>query len=223
MTNNKNFQLLSGFLLIFLLTIVTISGITAQAAVTGTNAQDGKAGPIAPSGFEGFLKLSGVDGEITDPKYLKQISVVSFEQGVTTTGSANLGGGAGAGKAQFSNIRFRKWVDSASIPLMLDSASGKHLSQAVFSFSRPGSSDFYKVTLSDVTVVSVKQVVATTQQGPLSFDQLDLSTDHSGMLEEVTLSYNKIQWAYVPTTSDGKGAIPTPITGGWNIPANQPN
>src|SRR5262249_3166435 len=79
--------------------------------------------------------------------------------------------------------------------------------------------DFYLVTLADTLVTHIAQRAGTGAQYPLSFDTLISGADTVGFLDEVTLSYSKIQWEYHPVSATG---APGPVvTGGWDPRLNQ--
>jgi type VI protein secretion system component Hcp len=48
-----------------------------------------------------FIKIDTVDGEAQDSKHKKAIDVLSWSWGLSNSGSAHVGGGAGAGKVMF--------------------------------------------------------------------------------------------------------------------------
>ena len=126
----------------------------------------------------------------------------------------------GAGKATFSGVRFRKLLDTASIPIALACASGLHIQSARVAFRRPSPPlDFYVVTLEDVVVTHVGQCATTGIQSPLAFEALGKSPAGAALLEEVTLHFGKIRWEYRP--GGRKGQAPPPIIGGWDVKANR--
>ncbi len=69
---------------------------------------------------------------------------------------------------------------------MLVAATGQHSPEATFTIRRPNG-EVLTVTIWDVLITSVKEYVPDV-----------LSAQQSGLppLEEVTLNYAKIQWAY---------------------------
>jgi type VI secretion system secreted protein Hcp len=148
--------------------------------------------------------------------------VLSYEQSVSHPAPPGGAGGAGAGRAIFSGVRFRKPIDKGSVSLLLACASGKHIIEGLFTFRRigPPAVEFYKVKLSDVMVTGMVQTAGTGTQYPLSFTTLDAGTDSAGFLDEVTLDYSKIQWEYQPVGPDGK-PLGSPATGGWDLKANK--
>ena len=170
------------------------------------------------AGFDIFLKLDGIDGESTTKGHEKEIEVVSFDQSIDSTIPTGGGAGGGAGKATFSGVRFRKQLDSASMPIALACASGLHIASARFAFRR-APSDFYVVTLEDVVVTHAGQCATTDAQSPLAFETLAKSPTGAALLEAVTLHFGKIRWEYRPIGPKGTG-LP-PITGGWDVTANR--
>jgi type VI protein secretion system component Hcp len=117
-------------------------------------------------------------------------------------------------------VRFRKPLDKGSVPLLLAGASGSHIRDARFTFRRAGAAlDFYKVTLDEVLVTHVVQRAGAGAQYPLSFDTLTTGADSVGFLDEVTLSYAKIQWEYQPISPSG-GPAPV-VMGGWDLKLNK--
>ena len=51
-----------------------------------------------------FLKLNGVDGESKDKTHKKEIDVLSWSWGMANSGTAHVGGGAGAGKVSVQDL-----------------------------------------------------------------------------------------------------------------------
>src|SRR5271155_141355 len=73
-----------------------------------------------------FLKLDGVNGESKDKVHGKEIDVLSWSWGLTNSGSAHVGGGAGSGKVNVQDLCVSKYVDSSSPNLMLACCQGTH-------------------------------------------------------------------------------------------------
>jgi hypothetical protein len=55
-----------------------------------------------------FIKIDTVDGEAQDTKHKKEIDVLSWWWGMSNSGSADVGGGAGAGKVNVDDLTFAK-------------------------------------------------------------------------------------------------------------------
>jgi type VI secretion system secreted protein Hcp len=171
--------------------------------------------------FDIFLKLDGIEGASTTKGHEKEIEVLSYDQSIdATVAGGHGGGGGGAGKATFSDVRIRKLLDTASIPISLACASGLHIASARVAFRRPGSRpfDFYVVTLEDVVVTHAGQCATTGTQLPLAFETLAKSPAGAALLEEVTLHFARLRWQYRGIGPRGTG-LP-PFTGGWDVKAN---
>jgi type VI secretion system secreted protein Hcp len=170
--------------------------------------------------FDIYLKLDGIQGESLVRGHEKETVVLSIEQAIDATVISGVGGGSSVGKTTFSGLRFRKPLDKGSIPIMLACASGKHIKSALFTFRRAGTNhDFYTIGLEDVLVTHTAQRAGDGAQYPLSFDTLSQSTDATDFLEDITLRYGKIRWAYVPIGPNGLAA--PKVTGGWSVATNK--
>src|SRR5262245_20508654 len=124
---------------------------------------------------------------------------------MSNSGSAQTGGGGGAGKVNVQDLSFTKWVDSSSPKLMLACCNGKHYDEAFLTVRKAGEKpvEYIKIKLTEVLVTSV-------------------STGGSGgedrLTENVTLNFAKVNVDYIP--QDDKGAAGTAIPMTWDIAAN---
>ena len=153
-----------------------------------------------------FIKIKGIDGESMDDKHKKEIDVLAWSWGASQSGSAHIGGGAGAGKVNVQDLSFTKYIDSASHALLLACCNGEHIGEAVFVVRKAGKDplEYIKLTLSELIVSSV-------------------STGGSGgedrLTENITLNFGKFKYEYAPQKADGTGDAVK--TAGWDIPANK--
>ena len=153
-----------------------------------------------------YMKIKDIEGESSDDKHKKEIDVLAWSWGVSQSGSAHMGGGAGAGKANVQDLSFTKYIDSGSNALLLGCVSGKHYEEAVLVVRKAGESpvEYLKLTMNDLIITSV-------------------STGGSGgedrLTENVTLNFAKFKYEYVP--QDAKGAGGAAKTAGWDIAANK--
>jgi type VI secretion system secreted protein Hcp len=152
-----------------------------------------------------FMKIAGVDGESKDKVHKKEIDVLAWSWGMSNSGSAHVGGGAGSGKVNVQDLSFTKWVDSASPNLVLACCTGTHYTDATLVVRKAGGTpvEYIKLTMEEVLVSSI-------------------STGGSGgedrLTENVVLNFGKFSLDYVP--QDDKGAAGTAIPAGWDIAAN---
>ncbi|MBV9876260.1 MAG: type VI secretion system tube protein Hcp [Verrucomicrobia bacterium] len=152
-----------------------------------------------------FLKIEGVDGESKDKVHAKEIDILAWSWGMSNSGSAHVGGGAGSGKVNVQDISVTKWIDSASPKLMLACCDGSHYSEVLLTVRKAGGKpvEYVKIKMEEVLISSV-------------------STGGSGgedrLTENVVLNFGKFSLDYVP--QDDKGAAGTAITAAWDIAAN---
>jgi type VI secretion system secreted protein Hcp len=151
---------------------------------------------------DAFFKIETIPGESTDAAHKDEIVVESFAFGASSNVSPATG--MAAGVAKFDALTFTHLTDRASAVLLLAVVRGQALKSAVLSVRKPGStSDYLKITLSDVMVTSVK--VAGGDKEPAR--------------EEVTLRFTKITFEYFATQRDGK-TVPANRMG-WDLAANK--
>jgi type VI secretion system secreted protein Hcp len=152
-----------------------------------------------------FMKIGGLKGEAQDKIHKDEIDVLSWSWGVSNSGSAHVGLGAGTGKASVQDLSFTKWMDKSSTPLMLACCKGQHFPQASLTVRKAGDKpvEYCKIKLEEVIITSV-------------------STGGSGhddrLTEHVTLNFGKVSVDYTP--QDDKGAPATAIPMSWDIAAN---
>lgn len=133
------------------------------------------------------------------------IDVLAWSWGMSQSGSTHMGGGGGAGKANFQDLSFTKYVDSASNALMTALAKGSHLPACKLMVRKAGEGQnkYIFITMNEVIVTSV-------------------STGGSGgedrLTENVTLNFAKVSFAYTP--QDSKGTVAGDKTFTWNIAEN---
>jgi type VI secretion system secreted protein Hcp len=153
-----------------------------------------------------FLKIDGVQGESRDKAHGKEIDVLAWSWGVSNSGSAHQGGGAGAGKVNVRDVSVTKYVDSSSPKLLLNCCEGTHYATALLTIRKAGGTspvEYVKIKMEEVMITSV------STGGTDSKDRLT---------ETVSLNFAKVSLDYTP--QDAKGAPGTVIPFGWNIAQN---
>ncbi len=153
-----------------------------------------------------FLKLDGIKGEAQDSKHKDEIDVLAWSWGLSNSGSSHVGGGSGAGKANFQDLSVTKWVDFSSTFLMSHCATGKHIKEAVLVVRKAGETplEYIKITLNDCIITSV-------------------STGGSGgedrLTENLAINFSKVNVVYVPQGATGAGTGNAPFN--YDIKANK--
>ena len=171
------------------------AGPAGAAGAAGSPGAVGAPGGGSPAGYAvpdavAFLDVDGIKGESQDAKHPQSIDVLAFDHGVTQAAPSG-GSGASSGKAKFRDFSFTHAIDRATPPLFLAAATGKHIKQATLFVRRAGGGGFeyYTVTLNDVLVSSTREHTQTSGAG--------------GPVEDVSLSYAKIQVEYTAQKPDG--------------------
>ncbi len=152
-----------------------------------------------------FIKIGDIKGESADSKHKEKIDVLAWSWGLSNSGSAQIGGGAGSGKVNVLDLSFTKYVDSATPHLLLAGSNGKHYPEANLIVRKAGENpvEYIKIKLTDVLVTSV-------------------STGGSGgedrLTETITLNFAKVALDYTPQSKDGKAGTTIPYS--WDIAGN---
>jgi type VI secretion system secreted protein Hcp len=152
-----------------------------------------------------FIKLDGITGESKDKVHAKEIDVLAWSWGMSNSGSAHVGGGAGCGKVNVQDLTFTKYVDSSSPKLMLNCCNGQHIATGLLTVRKAGGNpvEYIKIKLETVVV----STLATGGSG--SEDRLT---------ENVSLNFAKVSVDYVPQKADGSADTAIPF--GWDIAGN---
>ena len=154
-----------------------------------------------------FIKLEGIDGESADDAHKNEVDVLAWSWGVSQSGSFHESSGGGAGKANFQDVSFTKWVDKASPNLMMYCATGKHIPKATLVCRKAGGEalEYMKIEMTKALVTSV-------------------STGGSGgedrLTENITLNFAEVDVKYQPQSATG-GKEGGEITFGYNISTNK--
>lgn len=152
-----------------------------------------------------FIKIGDIKGESLDKTHKEKIDVLAWSWGMSNSGSAHMGGGAGSGKVNVQDLSITKYIDKSSTDLMLAACSGKHYPEAQLIVRKAGGTpvEYLKIKLTEVLITSV-------------------STGGSGgedrLTENVSLNFAKFTVDYTP--QDEKGAPGKTQTVGWDIAKN---
>jgi type VI secretion system secreted protein Hcp len=152
-----------------------------------------------------FIKIGSLKGEAQDKTHKDEIDVLSWSWGISNSGNAHVGGGAGAGKCNVQDLSFTKYVDKSTPDLMLATCNGKHFDKATLTIRKAGENplEYLQITLEKVLVSS-------------------FSTGGSGgedrLTETVTLNFAKVNVQYKEQTDTGSAA--SPVLMGWDFAQN---
>lgn len=152
-----------------------------------------------------FIKIGTLKGESRDKTHKEEIDVLAWSWGISNSGSAHTGGGAGAGKANVQDLSLTKYIDKSSPDLMLACCNGKHYDSATLVCRKAGEKplEYILITMTEVMVTAV-------------------STGGSGgedrLTENVTLNFAKVKVDYKEQTATGTAGATPSMT--WDIAQN---
>jgi len=156
-----------------------------------------------------FPDAAGIVGESQDKdtKFNKKaIDVLAWSWGMSNSGTAHMGGGAGAGKVNVQDLSVTKYVDKSSPNLMLKCCTGEHITDATLTVRKAGTTPL------EYIVIKLKEVMITS-----------VSTGGSGgedrLTENISLNFAKVEFDYQPQKADGSkdGGV---LDCKWDIAAN---
>jgi type VI secretion system secreted protein Hcp len=152
-----------------------------------------------------FLKLDGIAGESKDKVHSKEIDILSWSWGMSNSGSAHVGGGAGSGKVNVQDVTLSKYIDSSSPKLMLSCCNGTHYNSALLTVRKVGGTplEYIKIKLETVLISGI------STGGSQNEDRLT---------ENLILNFGKVSVDYTPQKDDGSAGTAIPF--GWDIAAN---
>src|SRR5262245_10290117 len=144
-----------------------------------------------------FMKFDGdkFKGESRDKTHAAEIDVLAWSWGMSNSGTAHTGGGAGAGKANVQDLSMTKYVDASSAALMLACCTGEHIPTATLVVRKAGTTpvEYIVVTLTECLITAV-------------------STGGSGgedrLTENVTVNFAKVKFSYTEQDATSKPKTP---------------
>jgi type VI secretion system secreted protein Hcp len=154
-----------------------------------------------------FMDIKDLKGEAVDKdtKMAGKIRVLAWSFGMSNSGSAHLGAGAGSGKCNVQDLSFTKYIEKSSPNLMLACCNGKHYDSAILYVRKAGEKPltYLTITMTDVLISSV-------------------STGGSGgedlLTENVSLNFSKFKVDYIEQKKDGSEGDKPSMS--WDIAEN---
>lgn len=154
-----------------------------------------------------FLKIEGppIKGESLDDKHKDDIDVIAWSWGMTNSGNAQVGGGAGAGKVHVNDLSITKWVDAATPELVLSTCNGQHHATVTLWVRKAGTTpiEYIKIVMTEVIITS------WSTGGVHSDDRL---------VENINFNFREFTLDYIPQKTDGTPDAAKTV--GWNIAGN---
>ncbi len=167
-----------------------------------------------------YLKIKGVDGDVTDEKYVKHIHVLSLSLGGINPSSTKVGvqagSAAGGGKVIMEDVSFMKVCDRSTPSLTTNFFAGKHFEEFEFKYvvSRGTTSDTFKtIKLTDVLITGFHHS-GESGGGREAAAKGDLP------LEKIAVNFAKIEIGYRPRKTEG--GFDDPLKSGYNVALARP-
>lgn len=152
-----------------------------------------------------FLELDGIKGESVDKVHKDKIDILAWSWGMSNSGTFHHGSGGGAGKANFQDLSFTKYIDKSSATLLSNCATGKHIAKGKLILRKAGDKPLEYLTIS-----LEKILVTSVSTGG--------SSGEERLTENVTLNFGKVTTDY--KVQDDKGAGQAGGTFTFDIAAN---
>ena len=155
-----------------------------------------------------FLKIEGtaIEGEAQDKAHGKEIDILAWSWGISNGGTTHMGGGSGAGKANFQDISFTTWYEKSTHELMKSCSKGTHHEVMTLTCRKAGDSplEYIVYTLEDCLITSI-------------------STGGSGGEDRLTVNFSVNFGAFnvLYKEQDKKGAEAGQVKFGYDIAGNE--
>ena len=161
---------------------------------------------------EMFLCIDGLKGESQSVRHKDCIDVLAWSWGASNSGSTHIGGGGGAGKANFQDISITKYIDTSSPDLLKHVADGRLLAKFELFIYKAGCVDCkdwpsHRLEAEDTIVTSVSS---------------GGSGGESRLTENISLNFAKYTYCYTPADDAGKVLAGNEKCHAWDIAANLP-
>ncbi len=154
-----------------------------------------------------FMKIDDVKGESVDSVHAGEIDVQSWSWGSSQTGSSQIGGGSGAGKAMVSDLTFSMHFEKSCPVLLGMLLTGKPFQTAQLTLRKAGATplEYIKVIMQGGIISNI------SFGGAPSSDFQDVT---------VSLNFGYVEVHYTPQAADGSGQAD--VTTQYNIAQNKP-
>ena len=114
-----------------------------------------------------------IKGETQDKEFGPKgaVDVLAWSWGMSQSGTTHMGSGGGAGKANFQDLSFTKYVDKATTALMIALAKGSHIPECKLTCRKAGEGQqkYIEITMKEVIVSSL----STGGNDPFQFAKRD--------------------------------------------------
>jgi type VI secretion system secreted protein Hcp len=172
--------------------------------------------------MSGYLKIQGIDGDVTAKGLEKCIKIQSCNFDVarkmnTQPGSVTNREGT---KPSVSEVTISKLIDKTTPALLKEAAVGSVIPSVEIKFVNTGAdlSEYHSVTLSDVLISGYSFDYDTKKPG--SEEKGEAAHDHESLpMEKITFNFMKIENKFTPYDENNKPG--SPCATGYNLKTAQ--
>ena len=160
-----------------------------------------------------YMKVPGIDGDATEKNHSKWIKITGLNVGVNRNITADPGHIANreSTRPAISKLTIEKSLDSASSKLFGEACTGKAKDKIVIECCKTGDNGLTPVaqfTLNNAIVSGYKVANSEAPQQPASEDAQNADTHNGGLMEQVSISFDKIEMKVIPHGADGSQQTP---------------
>lgn len=145
----------------------------------------------------------GIAGSVQDPDFVRCIAITSYQAGVATPESGQVGSGRTRGPAEFTDFVLSKAFDLSTLGLRRAAIQGQAFPEWSVHFLTTGCGnqrlEYQRINVKNVLVSSVNET----------------ATDDGTAAEVLTLNFEEVEW--IQTTYDDTCQVTGTETFAWNI------
>jgi type VI secretion system secreted protein Hcp len=153
-----------------------------------------------------FMKIDDVQGESVDSVHAGEIDVQSWSWGASQSGSSQIGGGMGAGKAMVQDLTFSLNFEKSCPVLTGMLLTGTPFQQAQLTIRKAG-------------VTPLEYIKIIMKGGIISNVSMSGSPTADTQSVTVSLNFGYVEVHYTPQAADGSGGAD--VTTQYNIAKNK--
>jgi len=153
-----------------------------------------------------FIKIGDIEGEAQDDTHFGEIDVLSWDWGMTQSGTMHSGRGGGGGKVDVHDLVITKKMDKSTPVLMQMCSNGTQFPEAILTLRKAGTTPLEALVFKMNNVI----IASFTASGQGSAEEV---------IETVTLNFSEVLADYQPQGADGSAEGGT-ISYGWDIAKN---
>lgn len=156
-----------------------------------------------------ILKLSNdIKGESEISGHEDEIDIVSWDWGMTQSGTGHQGHGSGGGKVNVNDMHMMKYVDLSTNDLIKKCANGTHIEKGELFVRKSGGE-----APVEYLIITMENIMIT------SYNTGGSANDEDKVAENLSLNFKKFEVKY--TLQEASGAPGAESIAGWDVGKNE--